>query len=502
MKNLFKIIRILINSLIVIIFLSCEKQVSISQPEHEVSKNKILIETIPSGSKIFIGNDNTGKVTPDSIIFLESAIYQVILRRDLFIDTTFMIDLTTDSVKNIFLNYYEDPRYYGFINCITDPSGCDIYINDSLTEYKTPHLFDFVWPGYYEVKYTYPVHRHDSTRVTVSAQDTSLADLTLQDTTYAVDYSNYNSSFPTSFTWQIAIDNESTKWVATREDGVVLYDDKNWTIYNTENSILPSNSITSLFVDSRNRKWIGTTKGLVLVDGNNQWSLFTTQNSSIPNDYINEIAEDSKGTIWIGASTPADYKGLVKLENGIFTSYEIDKIITAMTIDNFDRVWIGIDDHIKVFDGNEWLNELTDNLPIQGRLIDALGCDQEGRVFFGIRRRHREDPYNPFYPDGLYYFNIFSGELNYLFQTMVSHVNVTENDNIWICVYGKFPIPVWARSANILYKIDRSLNVTAYTGYSSTIRPNNLICSAEQANGDMWFASRFRGIVKFKKANL
>src|SRR4030042_134828 len=372
--------------------ISCDREVSTTELDNQIHTGKIILNSTPPSAYIYLNGDNTGKYTPDSILFLESGDYHVVLRKELFLDTSFTVKLENDITEYIYVNYYEDARNYGTIECLTDPPDCEIYINDSLTEQKTPYIFDFIWPDHYEIKYSYPVHRTDSIRITVHAQDTSFAYLELQDTTYAVDYSNNNSEFPTGLCWAVAVDENDLKWIETRGKGLVTYDDKNWTIYNVQNSILPSDFINCITIDKRNRKWIGTLNGLVLIDENGTWRLFNTDNSSLPNNYITEIKEDSKGIIWIGASEPTGAKALSKYDGISLTNYEVDKLITAMTIDKEDRIWIGLDDKIQVFDGNMWVPELTDTMRTQGKLIDALACDQRGRILFGIRTKYVNDP--------------------------------------------------------------------------------------------------------------
>jgi len=53
-----------------------------------------------------------------------------------------------------------------------------------------------------------------------------------------------------------------TIWCNT-DDGLMLFNNSQWTVYNTENSGLPYNQVNSVLIDNDGTKWIGTNKGLV-----------------------------------------------------------------------------------------------------------------------------------------------------------------------------------------------------------------------------------------------
>lgn len=166
-------------------------------------------------------------------------------------DTSFAITLANDIEKQVYVNYYEDARNFRILTCLSNPQGSDIYINDSLTRQKTPHIFTNMWPDIYRIKYTYPEHRSNSCLTTVHAQDTSLAFIELQDTTYAVDYSDHNSDYPTAFTSAIMIGRNDKKWIGARGKGLVYFNDENRIVYDMGNSPLPSNNVNCITEDKK-----------------------------------------------------------------------------------------------------------------------------------------------------------------------------------------------------------------------------------------------------------
>lgn len=244
---------------------------------------------------------------------------------------------------------------------------------------------------------------------------------------------------------------------------------------------------------------MGTLNGLVGINENGTWIIFNTNNSGLPNNYTNEIKEDSKGIIWIGASTAGGPKALCSYNSDISTSFPVNKRISAMTIDKQDQVWVGIDDEIKIFDGVEWRNDITDTMRTQNKYIDAMACDNYGRILFCVANK----PYGgSTAPPGIYVYDPSDLSLKLIITTHASHINVTQNGNIWVCIWGKIGLLEPPTNIPILYKMDHQFNTQSYSMDSSTIPGFHLVSSAVQSNGDLWFAARYTGVIKFKGVDL
>ncbi|MCL5027635.1 MAG: PEGA domain-containing protein [Bacteroidetes bacterium] len=82
--------------------------------------------------------------------------------------------------KSIFVDFTLNTKNVGKIDCASNPSGADIWLNDSLTHRKTPFTLSRITPGNYEVKFTSALHRPDSSDVTVIASTTANVFLTLE----------------------------------------------------------------------------------------------------------------------------------------------------------------------------------------------------------------------------------------------------------------------------------------------------------------------------------
>ena len=494
-KSLFAFLKCI---LLILILISCEKQVSVSEPYTDTPENKLIVETLPNGASIFMNGDNTGKTTPDSILHLEPGNYVITLKRELFLDTSTVINMQEENVERIFVNYFNDARNFGKIECFSEPENAEIFLDDSSTGLYTPSVLEFIWPGQHEIKYAYPEHRADSIQVTLHASTIQQVNISLQDTSVVVDYHSLNSKFPTNFTWCVAIDKSQHQWFGTMDRGLIQLKDGQWISYNRDNSPLPTNSINYIAVDDFNNRWIGTPKGLVKIDANDNWTIYTTENSGLPNNFINSIAFDKIGNTWIAASQPMGTKALVKLSDGIFSVYNVDEIINTITVDHENRVWLGTYSGLRLLQNGEWRNDITDTLSIHDRGIVSMACDNQGRIYMGVTRGSifQLGPYGLFVYD--------NGVLTHkpAAKPTITHIHAAENGNIWVCTLGFYISLYTDPDACILYEIDPSDRITEFTQNNSGIEGFFLMQSATQSNGDLWIASRRNGVIKFKGANL
>ena len=111
--NLIKLFALLI-LMSLIVWAGCDKEVSRSPVESEAPKGFIHINSIPAGFTIFQNGRNTGRLTPDSISYIEAGVYEIILRKKYFKDTSLVVTLN----ENEKLNNGDARVYYGlFFGC-------------------------------------------------------------------------------------------------------------------------------------------------------------------------------------------------------------------------------------------------------------------------------------------------------------------------------------------------------------------------------------------------
>lgn len=103
----------------------------------------------------------------------------------------------------------------------------------------------------------------------------------------------------------IAIDSRDNIWVAPsaiivyppyEHIGVMEFDGKKWIYYN---SMAEYDNIMSIAIDAQDTKWFGTDNGVIRFDEKN-WTLFNYDNSILKGAYYPAIAIDKKQNIWCG----------------------------------------------------------------------------------------------------------------------------------------------------------------------------------------------------------
>ncbi|MFC2134784.1 PEGA domain-containing protein [Bacteroidota bacterium] len=481
-------------SAIILLFVSCNKEVSTTEPNSPIDIGQIAIQSNPAGAKIFLDRYNTGKTTPDSIKNLSAGDYQILLKRELFFDTTISVNLGVDEQKLLFVDYFANPNNFAQIDCISEPSNALIYLNDSCTNLYTPNSLKFLMPGIYKVKFTYPEHRADSVIYTLRTRDRKLANIELQDTTVWVDYNASNSDYPNAYlTLCLAIDKDNVKWFGTRDKGVVRYDDNEWKVFNTQNSGLLSNTINDVAVDEENTKYFCTNMGLVTYNGIEWREYRYLADIDLTVDIAELITLNSKSDIWLKArSFPSVYQILLHFDGNTWTRIDYLKEVATMAIDKDGKLWCGYDRDldvpecgyyrgIDVFDGSSW----TDMTPL-GSLLFRRPIKSLVRDKYGIMWIVSSTDYNGgvYTSDG----NNITEIKFYYFK--ISNIHIADNNNKWIS------------AANGMIKLDPNNGETFFTQDNSGILTTKPQKIATQFNGDVWITTLLRGVIKFKGGNL
>ncbi len=366
------------------LLLSCAKEVSVSPEDLPVGTGFITVDSSPANAKIYLDGVNTGKVTPDSIRFLNKGDYKILLRLSGWKDTLLNVNLNDGEKKNFFVNFKLNPAMFGAILITSSPAGALITVDDSATGKVTPATIYNLLPGTHSVELKKAKCEDDEFEAEVKSQSITEINRVLADTSYWITYRTKNSGIPSNYIFSIAVDKENAKWIGTDGKGVAVLKNDEWTVYNSSNSPLQDNRVQCVFIDNQNNKWFGTTNdGLVKFDGTN-WTIFNKSNSSIPSNNIMAIAQSLDGSIWVGTYD----KGIAVLKGNVFTFFNTtsglpSNFITSILVGKSNEIWVATyKGGAAVYKSGTWKVFNNDNSGLSNS-INTLGMDNNGVIYAG-----------------------------------------------------------------------------------------------------------------------
>ncbi len=462
----------------------CDKEVSVSPPLPPVEKGVMMIRSTPEGATIYLNGRNTGRVTPDSLIYLDYDLYQVTLKKQYFRDTSIYVRVEEGIRIDTSIDYLGNPLMYGNINISSSPDSALIIINDSSTGFYTPSVISNLLPGEYSVRMRRTGYRDAFlSKVPVESNKTKSVYSELTDTSVWVDFKVSNSSIPTNVLSCIAADQNSVVWIGTAEFGILKFDGSNFTEYNNANSPLPGNSINCIAVDPLNKIWIGTDNGLAVYDRYN-WSVYTKENSGLPHNSIKALAFEGNNIVWIGTSL-----GLVKFDGSwnIYTiSSALSNWVTTICVDQAGTKWLSLTD--TSFGAVSFNEGVFTNYPIGQyqyltKQILSSAADPAGSVWFGCNG----------------YLGALGG-LSYYDGNIFNNIIISSAiliRNIFISNSGS----KWISTNDGIYKIEGVSQITHFYTLNSPIPSDDIKGSVKDQTGNVWMATGIAGLVKYKGEN-
>lgn len=481
----------LLSLIIIFAFNSCDKVVSVSPPDKPPPKGYIFIGSYPKGFHIYLEGKARRRATPDSITWLKTNTYAVTLKKDLFRDTSFNVDVVEGEKHSVFIDFSKNPAMLGSISCISNPAGSDILMNDSSTGIKTPATISGLLPGYYNIKYHSENHRDDSVLVTVRSSNESTAKLTLVDTTIWKDYTSITSTIPSENLTCITVDQNNVMWIGTDGQGLIKYDGKQWTVYNTINSELKDTHINCISIDPNGIKWIGTDGGLVQMAGNSMF-IFNQRTSDLTDTHIEAVTFDNVGNTWVGTKYGGLFKTYIDKHDGIRYWIISDSAsgdmpenwITTLTSQGGRVVWVGLKKSgIASNSGIGWTyyTRFKSGLPTDN--IGASAVDDDGTVWFG----HNSGNLNA---GGLSYFNGGSFNTVYILPAFKKAYSLFVDRNN----------AKWIGTEKGIYKIVGQTTSDLFNYENTGLDFSNVRGIVQDKNGYIWFATHGGGLIKYKIA--
>ncbi len=409
---------------------SCNRQVSVTPPDAPPPNGIIFINSDPTGFQIYLDGKPQRRLTPDSLKWLQTGVYTVTLKKDLFNDSTFAVSAVEDKKVNVFIDFAHSGAMLGSISFDSNPEGAEIFVNDSSTGSRTPASVYGLLPGTYTVKLHLSNHRDYHDTVTVRSRAFSKVYAFLIDTTIWRDFTTANSPIETNNLTCVKVDKNDIVWTGTAGYGIISFDGNVWggrELY----SMLDDKNINCITVDNNNVKLFGSNRGFLFYDGVNKF-LYGFKSSGLPDFFIEAIGCDNLGNWYIGT------------KGGLTRSFELsgtrywqvypdtnipDPIISCILCDSKNNAWIGMNSRglmeKKADGGWDWTTH--NNSHIISDNVRALAESPNGEIWVGFAA-------NVIYGGGLsYYDGVTWQNLSVIPSTSQTNaIYIDKNNTKWI----------------------------------------------------------------------
>lgn len=458
----------------------CDKEVSRSPVEPDVPEGFIHIDSNPRGFTIFMNDRNTGRLTPDSISYINAGEYEITLKKNYYKDTSVVVILGENEKQNLNIDILSNPSMYGKLSLTTVPPGASISFNDSVLNKVTPFTFQNLLPGLYHVRFSLFNHRDKLIPVVVESSKSNNYTESLRDTSIWIDYQVFNSGIQSNSLTAIAFDHNNVKWIGTLDKGLIKYDELNFVSFNTANSSIPDNRINCISVDPQNRVWVGTDFGIGVFDGSN-WTVYDRHNSGLTSELINTIEFDDNGDGWIGTTA-----NLVKFDGVSWTVYDepsgYGDWINAIHIESENKLWLGTTlNGIYKFENGNFISLFQPNYGYPSNTISSIDADEFNNIWFCFLPDTAGRGGISFW-DGAGFNNYFVGSP----QVNVNHIFIDDINIKWIATSEGF----------VVY--DAQNISTAFRTNNSLISSNIINSCVRDLNGNVWLTTFASGLNKYK----
>jgi hypothetical protein len=166
---------------------------------------------------------------------------------------------------------------------------------------------------------------------------------------------------------RIVIDNNGTKWMASKKDGVIAFNESS-NMYKkitdgVDNGNLPVFDVRALAIDNRNQLWIGTVRGLRVLSSTSSYSSETQMNTN----------------------------AIIILENGIGQELLFEQFISDIEVDGSNRKWVATADSgafLFSSNGQETIYHFTkDNSPLPSNVVNDIAINEStGEILFATNK--------------------------------------------------------------------------------------------------------------------
>ncbi|MCB0402767.1 MAG: SpoIIE family protein phosphatase [Flavobacteriales bacterium] len=319
-------------------------------------------------------------------------------------------------------------------------------------------------------------------------------------------------------------DREGNLLLGTKETGLLVYKGSQFVSYGVANGLV-NEQVWAIYKDKAGKEWIGTNEGIsVFQDG--KWIRNYQEPQGMPYQQVRFIKADKHGKIWIGT-----WGGGVMEYNPSSNRFEMNYrvnsfmsqlLITAMSIDQDNNLWVGTTDGLVYYEiDNQVTDRLTQSHGLGGNEITTVFTDSKNTVWVGSRGKgvarikganiEKVELHQKITPtaiiedqDGNLWIGtegkgvlVYNGDTvirsygvaNGLLSDYISLMNMDEEGNVWIGTNKG--LNKYDKKQDKFYSFSEKMG---YVGIES--KPN---ATYRDEEGNLWFGT-IKGAVKFNKS--
>lgn len=250
------------------------------------------------------------------------------------------------------------------------------------------------------------------------------------------------------FVTSIAFDKQNNAWIGTFKQGLIKYNSSETIVYNSENSIISDTSVIyDIEIDSKNNIWIGC-EGLIKFDEVN-FTLYNSANTPIPEDFVGSIAIDSKDNIWFSSSRFRQ-GGVVKYDGCEWMVYTPDNsdlpanLVQSIAIDKNDDVWLALNEivnnaYLVKISNDNWSIYTGSDLGFTPYYFGNIEVNSQN-ILYGAIDYSLSSLYYPRGPQVFIFDGLSCKQLQFNNVSNVKCMIVDNHDNIWCAFNGGYAV--------------------------------------------------------------
>lgn len=352
-------------------------------------------------------------------------------------------------------------------------------LNDGLYYYKNNRVFRLDEQEGMPDLFIYDLCEDNHGNI-LAGTDGGMAICTLVDKKVSISVINYDHGLPDNIVKKIMVDKSDKIWIATEDEGIVIYDPSAKKVSSLINAAWNFGPITDFALDET-AVWVSSKQtGLIVIDKTDSEKI-RLYNSRSGADFmsVNTLTKDREGNIWIGSKSGVERARGNQVEFIETFAPVLDANILAVTVDRSGAIWFSNKEGLYRRDTNdEGLTTITK--PLARTLHDkhtviSLFTDSTGFVWAGL------------YGEGALRIDPETNKINYFSKELRNGnvLNITGRGNdVWLATLGGATHIHFAKDKFIIK------NYSSKDGLSSDYIYQVFIDHANR----IWFATDGKGV--------